>query len=273
MNRGEVRQQLRLPSGARHDAVDNRLAVSFVWKGRAPDRLAVRPDETQTKKPDWRPMTLPAVPQVQCEQHHPILSVTDVLSAVDFYTKALGFQLGFTWGNPPSMAGVDLGGVSIHLTQGTPNPKGCSVYFVVGDADELFEFQRANGVEIVTQPEDRPWGLRDYKIRDSEGYELTFGHRLTDAGLPLEIERVDVPVRLEKRLAALLQELAEHKRMNLDSCLEEILLHSFEQVGEAAASAHTKRTFRYIEALKKKYGIDYDAHASYRFVERTEAEE
>src|SRR5437868_4200346 len=84
-------------------------------------------------------MASAAVPPVECEMHHPTLSVADIRAAVDFYTQRLGFQPGFTWGDPPTMAGVELGGVSIHLAQGTPNPKGCSVYFVVGDADELFE--------------------------------------------------------------------------------------------------------------------------------------
>jgi hypothetical protein len=50
------------------------------------------------------------------------------------------------------------------------------------------------------------------------------------------------PVRLERRLAALLQDLAKHKRMSVGGCLEEML-------------------------LKQKHGIDYDSHASYRFVE------
>jgi uncharacterized glyoxalase superfamily protein PhnB len=214
-------------------------------------------------------MASTALPPVECEMHHPTLSVADLRAALDFYTNTLGFQRGFTWGDPPTLAGVELGGVSIHLAQGTPSPKGCSVYFVVGDADELFEYQRDNGADIVTQPADRPWGLRDYKIRDRDGYELTFGHRLPDRAPPLEIERVELDVRLEKRLAALLQELADRKRMDVSSCLEEVLLHSFEQVGDdASPSPHTKSTLRYIEELKKKHGIDYDAHASYRFVER-----
>jgi catechol 2,3-dioxygenase-like lactoylglutathione lyase family enzyme len=211
--------------------------------------------------------SLPA-PKVDCDAHHPTLPVSDVLAAVDFYTKKLGFTLGFTWGEPPAMAGVNLGGVSVHLAQGEPNPTGCSVYFVVGDADELYEFQRENGVEVVAAPGDRPWGLRDYQVRDLHGYELGFGHRLPDAGPPVQIERVDVPVRLEKRLAAALRDLAEHKRMSLNSCLEETLLHTFEQVGEGVANPHSPRTLRHIRELKQKHGIDYDTHASYRFVEK-----
>lgn len=57
--------------------------------------------------------------------------------------------MAFTLGDPPDMAGVNLGDVQMFLEKGTPAPQGCSVYFVVGNADELFEFDRANGVEIV----------------------------------------------------------------------------------------------------------------------------
>ncbi len=55
--------------------------------------------------------------------------------------------------------------------------------------------------------------------------------------------------------------------MSLASCLEEILLHTIEPLGDGVASPHTKTTLRYIQELKKKHGIDYDCHASYRFVE------
>lgn len=37
------------------------------------------------------------------------------------------------------MAGVNLGHVQMFLEQGAPSPKGCSVYFVIGDADELYD--------------------------------------------------------------------------------------------------------------------------------------
>jgi catechol 2,3-dioxygenase-like lactoylglutathione lyase family enzyme len=213
-------------------------------------------------------MTTREAPPVECEQHHTSVPVADVPAAADFYTKKLGFQLAFFWGDPPVMAGVNLGDVQIFLERGTPNPKGCSMYFVVDSADDLYEFHRANGVEIVAPPEDREWGLRDYAILDLHGYRLDFGHRLHNDGPPIAIERVDVPVRLEKRLAALLHDLAGFKRMSVSSCLEEILLHTCEPLGDGVASPHTQRTLRHIQELKKKHGIDYDSHGSYRFVER-----
>ena len=39
-------------------------------------------------------------------------------------------------------------------------------------------------------------------------------------------------------------------------------------LGDGVASPHTRSQLRYIQELKAKHGIDYDCHASYRFVER-----
>ncbi len=126
-------------------------------------------------------MITPVTPHVECEQHHATLSVRDVQAAADFYAKKLGFCVAFTEGDPPTFAGVNLGRVQIFLNRGIPAPQGCSIYFVVGNADELYEFHRANGVEIVEAPQDQPFGLREYTIRDLYGYVLNFGHRLPGA--------------------------------------------------------------------------------------------
>lgn len=212
-------------------------------------------------------MAIPTPPRVDCERLHPGLPVPDVLAAAEFYTSRLGFTLGFTWGEPVTMAGVNLGDVQVFLERGTAASAGAAVYFVVGDADELYAFHRAAGVEIVEEIGDRHYELRDYAVRDPYGYTLGFGHYIYTGGEPIPIERVDVPVRLEKRLAALLQDLAAHKRMTVNSLLEEILLHTNEPLGDGVASPHTKAQLRYIQQLKSKHGIDYDSHASYRWVE------
>lgn len=207
-------------------------------------------------------MTTARRPFIACEQIHPGLAARDLPAAVDFYTKKLGFQPGFTWGDPPTFAGVNLGKVQLFLRRGTPQPEACGVYFLVGDADELYEFHLANGVEVAQEIADREYGIRDYVVRDLDGYHLSFGHHLSNAGPPIKIQRVDLPVRLEKRLAALLEDLAKHKRMSVSGCLEEMILHTSDGVGP-----HTETTIRYIQELKKKHGIDYDSHGSYRFVE------
>jgi catechol 2,3-dioxygenase-like lactoylglutathione lyase family enzyme len=201
---------------------------------------------------------------IECEQIHPGLAVSDIAAALEFYSQKLGFQPAFTWGEPPTFAGVNIGRRQMFLAKGTPTPstETGAIYFLVGDADQLYEFHRANGVEIARTIDDRSYGIRDYVVRDLYGYQLVFGQHLLNAGPRIKVERVDVPVRLEKRLAALLQDLAKHKHMSVDGCLEEMLLHTNEGVGP-----HTQTTLNYIQELKKNHSIDYDSHASYRFVE------
>ena len=201
-------------------------------------------------------------PVVECEKIHAGLDVRNLAAALEFYEKKLGFRVGFTWGEPARFAGVNLGKAQIFLKEDDPVGAGGEVYFVVGDADELYAFHRANGVQVTDEIGDREYGIRDYAVRDLYGHRLVFGHYIYTVGPKIKVERVEVPVRLEKRLAGLLNDLAEYKRMSVGSCLEEILLHTNDGVGP-----HTKSQLKYIEELKKKHGIDYDTHGSYLFEE------
>ena len=211
-------------------------------------------------------MSPTTAPNVDCDSVFPGFVVTDIAEAVEFYTKKLGFRSSFTFGEPPNFAAVNLGKITVHLMTYGNFGKG-SAYFTVEDVDELYKFHVDNGVEIIEPIENREYDMRDYLVRDPFGNYLAFGHYIMSKLPPLKIERVDVPVRLEKRLAALLKDLAERKGMSVDSTLEETLLHTFETLGDGVASPHTRSDLRYIQELKKKHGIDYDVHASYRFVE------
>src|SRR3977135_2605912 len=64
----------------------------------------------------------PSLPVIECEQIHAGLAVSDIPTAVEFYIKKLGFQQAFTWGEPPTFAGVDFGTVQMVLANSTPAP-------------------------------------------------------------------------------------------------------------------------------------------------------
>lgn len=79
----------------------------------------------------------------------------------------------------------------------------------------------------------------------------------------LTIERVQTGVRLEKRLLKVLKALAELYDMTLGDLLEGIVLHAFE-----GKSAFGSEIIKHIHDLKKIYGVDYDATASHKFIEK-----
>lgn len=78
-----------------------------------------------------------------------------------------------------------------------------------------------------------------------------------------QIERVQLGVRMEKRMVKVLKGLAEFQNVSLGQLLENMVVHSFEpmpgQEGEYCASPHGKKALAAIADLKKVYGMDYDA--------------
>ena len=94
---------------------------------------------------------------------------------------------------------------------------------------------------------------------------------MTESTDAMTIERVQLGVRMEKRMVKVLKGLAEFNGVSLGQLLEKIVLHSFEPVpgeeGEMAASPHGKRALEVITDLKRIYGMDYAGHASRAFAE------
>src|SRR5689334_4965649 len=84
-----------------------------------------------------------------------------------------------------------------------------------------------------------------------------------------KVERVQLGVRVEKRMVKVLKGLAEFNGVTLGQLLENIVLHSFEPMpgeeGEWAASPHSRRELEAIADLKRVYGMDYDTHAAHQF--------
>lgn len=85
----------------------------------------------------------------------------------------------------------------------------------------------------------------------------------------LPVERVQLGIRMEKRMVKVLKGLAEFDGITLGQLLEKIVLHSFEplegQEGEWCASPHSKRSLEVIADLKRIYEFDYDTHATRAF--------
>ncbi|MEM6429567.1 MAG: VOC family protein, partial [Deinococcota bacterium] len=40
--------------------------------------------------------------------------------------------------------------------------------------DSLYEDYLARGVEVAAAPEDKPWGMREFAVRDVNGHVLVF---------------------------------------------------------------------------------------------------
>jgi GNAT superfamily N-acetyltransferase len=66
--------------------------------------------------------------------------------------------------------------------------------------DVLYERHRANGIPILSPPEDKPWGLREYTVRDPNGYRLRFGEPQTAHATSTARKALPPTVRIIERL-------------------------------------------------------------------------
>ena len=85
----------------------------------------------------------------------------------------------------------------------------------------------------------------------------------TPTSKPIEIERVQTGIRIERRLLKVLKGLAEFKNMTLGDLLEGIILHAFD-----GKTPFGPDTLRKIAELKRVYELDLDARASHRLREK-----
>ena len=86
-----------------------------------------------------------------------------------------------------------------------------------------------------------------------------------DSNIP--IERVQIGVRMEKRMIKVLKALAEYYDISLGDLLEGIILHAFEN-----KTPFNEETLQRIVQLKEVYGMNYNVSASHHFTESTPGE-
>jgi catechol 2,3-dioxygenase-like lactoylglutathione lyase family enzyme len=113
------------------------------------------------------------------------LRTTDLAGSIRFYTSKLGFKLDFQYqdfyagiraasqlfhlklvdGKDPSIEFVDKG-EHFHL------------YFETDDVAAAAAMLKKNGVRLVKDVHDTPWGTKEFVIRDNQGHTLYFGQSL-----------------------------------------------------------------------------------------------
>jgi catechol 2,3-dioxygenase-like lactoylglutathione lyase family enzyme len=113
----------------------------------------------------------------------PVLRVSNLASALRFYRDVLGFTVEFEYDD---YVILELGQSQVHLaTPDTGKPVGGgTVYVFCEEVDEYFGKIRArgessSGLAVIREPGDQFYCMRDFRIHDPDGNELTFGRALS----------------------------------------------------------------------------------------------
>lgn len=121
-----------------------------------------------------------ATPKI--ESISPSFAVHDLTEALRFYRDTLGFDVAWTWGEPPDLAAVCRDSVSITLAKREDaQPSGRSrAYLTVAGIDDYHALLERAGANIVVPIGDRPYGMRDFGIADPFGNRLDFGEPIAE---------------------------------------------------------------------------------------------
>jgi len=119
--------------------------------------------------------TTAANDKVRFECVTPILNVSNIKQSLEYYTKKLGFDISFEWGEPTGFAGLNRDGVELFLCEGAQGGAQTWLSIFVDDVDRLHEQYKANGAIIVQPPTNFPWGVREMNVEDPDGHRLRVG--------------------------------------------------------------------------------------------------
>lgn len=110
----------------------------------------------------------------------PVLATADVLKTAEYYRDVLGFKIDDAFsGREWTMLWADQCQIYLSLNPSVAaTAHGQQIAICAPGIDDIYEKHKANGANIVSEIEDKPWGLREYTVEDPNGYHLRFGSHI-----------------------------------------------------------------------------------------------
>ena len=114
----------------------------------------------------------------------PYFPVPDVGKIGRYYQEVLGFRCEYSAGEPPEFAVYVRGAASLMFRRVAdaglirPNEKQggtWDVFLWVDDVESLFGELGRKGADVVYAPTVQPYGMKEFAVRDPNGYVLGFG--------------------------------------------------------------------------------------------------
>ncbi|WP_425391140.1 VOC family protein [Ekhidna sp.] len=108
-----------------------------------------------------------------------VLAVQNLAHSITYYKNKLGLNLEWEMDGWALLSRekfiIMLGECKQDISAFETNNHSYFGYVEVKQIDDLYEELTGNGVEVITELEDKPWGQREFGIRTPDGHRIMFG--------------------------------------------------------------------------------------------------
>lgn len=101
----------------------------------------------------------------------PQFGVVNVEEAQRYYRDVLGFRIDWTWGEN-DYGSVSRDDTTIFLANSGAPVARMMLFVNSSEVDALCAEWKARGATIVSEPEDKPWGVREFTVEDNNGHRM-----------------------------------------------------------------------------------------------------
>ena len=110
------------------------------------------------------------------------LAVLDLAKSTEYYTAVLGLSIDFTASGWTFLSRgsfrVMLGECADAIPPAELGDHSWFGYVTVTDASALFAEYQAAGARFTQTLSDKPWGMREFGVRTTDGHRIMFGQEL-----------------------------------------------------------------------------------------------
>lgn len=107
----------------------------------------------------------------------PVLPVADLKATIKYYKTKLGFSEEWFWEDTDAGCGrnelfmlFNLNPELLQAIQSAAAP--FEIIWIVEQVDVIYKEYTQKELAIISEPENKPWGMREFAIKDINGYTI-----------------------------------------------------------------------------------------------------
>jgi len=108
----------------------------------------------------------------------PILQIANLDRSIDFWKRVMAFEVAWIAGGEPANIASFCRDQIYLMVRVEKTPRACDIYIEVDGIDAYFQRVSEAGAKVVSPLANRDYGMRDGRVEDPDGNQISLGEAL-----------------------------------------------------------------------------------------------